>query len=338
MVKLAVDAMGGDNAPQSIIEGVELARNENSKIEFLLFGDKKQIQPLLKDNKNITIVHTDEVITMDDEPVRAVKKKKNSSLVLAAKAVKDGEADAFVSAGSTGAVMVAGLLIIGRIKSIDRPGLTVTMPVINNDTGFTMIDVGANADAKVNNICQYALLGKFYSKNVRKVVNPRIGLINNGTEDDKGNIIHQKMHQALQSMGDNGDINFIGNIEPRGLLNGITDVAVTDGFTGNAVLKSTEGSALAVIDMLKDGIKNGGIKSKMGAFFLKDTLKKIAQKMDYTKYGGAVLLGLKAPVVKGHGNSNPEMIKNCLFHANEIVTSGYVEEVENSLIILRKND
>lgn len=329
MIKLAVDAMGGDYAPQSVVEGVELARNSRDDIEFLLFGDEKQIKPLLKDEKNIKIIHADEVITMEDEPVRAVKRKKNSSLVLAAKAVKDGKADALVSIGNTGALLVASLLIIGRIKGIDRPGFTATMPVMNNDKGFTMVDAGANADAKVTNIEQYALLGKYYSELVGHVNNPRIGLINNGTEADKGDMIHRKMHDALQSMNANGEINFIGNIESRELLNGVADVVVTDGFTGNAVLKAIEGTAMSGLGLLKESIKNGGFKAKLGAFLMKDSLKKMAKKMDYKRYGGAVLLGIKDPVVKGHGNSDAKTVKNCLFNAAEIVKSGYVESAKD---------
>ncbi|WP_429970947.1 phosphate acyltransferase PlsX [Fructilactobacillus sp. Tb1] len=329
MIRLAVDAMGGDDAPESVVEGVELARNERDDIEFLLFGDEKQIRPLLSDDKNIKIIQADEVITMEDEPVRAVKRKKNSSLVLAAKAVKNGDADALVSIGSSGALLVASLLILGRIKGIDRPGFTATMPVMNSDRGFTMVDAGANADAKVANIEQYALLGKYYSEHVSHVKNPRVGLINNGTEADKGDMIHRKMHDALQVMGDNGEINFIGNIESRELLNGVADVVVTDGFTGNAVLKSIEGTAMSIMGMLKDSIMHGGIKAKLGALLLKDSLKKMANKMDYKRYGGAVLLGIKSPVVKGHGNSDPKTVKYVLFNAAEIVKSGYVESVKN---------
>ncbi|CAM2762339.1 phosphate acyltransferase PlsX [Fructilactobacillus fructivorans] len=326
MIKIAIDAMGGDNAPKEIVKGVELARNEIDNVEFQLFGNSTQINSLLSNKEWIKVIQSDEVIKMEDEPVRAVKDKKNSSLVMAARAVKDGSADAFYSCGNTGAILVAGLLIIGRIKGIDRPGLITTLPVINNDTGFTLIDCGANADAKVVNVYQYALLGKYYAEKVLKINNPRIGLINNGTESDKGNKIHQKMYQALSQ---NDDINFIGNIESRGLLDGITDVAVTDGFTGNAVLKSIEGTALSMINMLKDGIINGGFGSKMGALLLKDTLKKIAHKMDYTKYGGAVLLGLKAPVVKSHGSSKAKTVRNTVVQIEQIITSNFVGSVKN---------
>ncbi|WP_413628303.1 phosphate acyltransferase PlsX [Fructilactobacillus vespulae] len=326
-MKLAVDAMGGDDAPRAVVEGVELARDVRDDIEFILFGDEAQVRPLLKNDHHIKIVQADEVIGMDEEPVRAVKKKRKSSLVLAAKAVKNGDADALVSIGSSGALLVSSLLLVGRIRGVDRPGFTATLPVINDDRGFTMVDAGANADAKVQNIVQYSLLAKYYVENVRGINNPRIGLINNGTEADKGDMIHRKMHDALQELGDKGQINFIGNVESRDLLNGVTDIAVTDGFTGNAVLKSIEGTASSIISMLKSGIKQGGIGSKLGALLLKGTLKKIAKKMDYKKQGGAVLLGLKAPVIKGHGNSDAETMKYCLTNAADVVKSGYVKAI-----------
>ncbi|ETO40203.1 Phosphate acyl-ACP acyltransferase PlsX [Fructilactobacillus florum 8D] len=332
MIRLAVDAMGGDHAPEAMVAGAELARDQHQDLEILLFGDEQQLQAQLKDSTRIKIKPTTEMITMEDEPVRAVKGKRDSSIVQAALAVKNGAADALVSAGSTGALMVVGLLMIGRIKGIDRPGLTVTMPVIDNEIGFTMIDAGANADAKLDNIRQYATLGTFYAENVRKVKHPRVGLINNGSEADKGDIAHQKMHDMLVQMGENGEINFIGNIESRYLLNGVADVVVTDGFSGNVALKATEGSALAVINMLKTGIKTSGLRGKLGALLLKRPLQAIAKKMDYTRYGGAVLLGLQSPVIKGHGNSTAKMFKNCLDHAYEIASSGYTEAVKEYLL------
>ncbi|USS89687.1 phosphate acyltransferase PlsX [Fructilactobacillus cliffordii] len=328
MIKIAIDAMGGDYAPQAIVAGAELARDASQNdVEYILFGDQQQIEPLVKNQEHIQIVHADEVIEMDDEPVRAVNKKKRASLVLAAQAVRDGEADLLLSAGNTGALMVAGLLIIGRMRGISRPGLIVTLPVVDNDQGFTMIDAGANADAKVENVLQYAQLGKLYSQLVRKIDNPRIGLINNGTEPDKGDVNHRKMYEELEKMGQAGELNFIGNVEARDLLHNVTDVAVTDGFTGNAALKGIEGSALAVVNMIKDSINDGGIREKLGGLLLKPALKQIAQKMDYTRYGGSVLLGLKAPVIKTHGNSNAKTIFYALQSAAEVANSNLVHGI-----------
>lgn len=325
-MKIAIDVMGGDYAPKEIVEGVEQARNINSNIIYQLFGDQNKINKYLKNSKNIEIYHTEEYIKMEDEPTKAIKKKKNSSLVLAAKSVKQGHSDALFSAGNTGAVMVAGLLIVGRIKGIDRPGLTTTLPVIDNDNGFTMIDCGANADTKLLNIKQYALMGKYYAENVKKIQNPRIGLINNGTESDKGNIQHQEMFEMLEQMD---SINFIGNIESRDLLNGVTDVAVTDGFTGNAVLKTIEGTALSMMDLIKNEIKTGGPQSKIGALLLKKSFKNVAKKMDYTRYGGALLMGLKAPVIKSHGSSKAKTVKNSLIEIENIVNSKLVQSIND---------
>ncbi|USS93885.1 phosphate acyltransferase PlsX [Fructilactobacillus ixorae] len=339
MIKIAIDAMGGDYAPQAIVEGVELARDaSHNDVEYILFGDQRKIEPLVKSMQNLRIVHAPEVIAMDDEPVRAVKKKKQASLVLAARAVQAGEADLLLSAGNTGALMVAGLLIIGRMKGIERPGLVVTLPVIQNDQGFTMIDAGANADAKVENVIQYARLGKIYSQQVRNQANPRIGLINNGTEADKGDVAHRKMYEALSALGEAGELNFIGNVEARDLLTNVTDVAVTDGFTGNAALKGIEGSALAVVNMIKASIKQGGLREKLGGLLLKPALKRIAKKMDYTRYGGSVLLGLKAPVIKTHGNSDAKTILYALQNAKEVATSDLVAGIATQFHAKQQQD
>ncbi|AEV95308.1 fatty acid/phospholipid synthesis protein PlsX [Pediococcus claussenii ATCC BAA-344] len=319
MIKIAVDAMGGDNAPEEIVKGVVAAREELSDVEFVLFGKKEEIQKYVSDFKNITIVHTDEVITMEDEPVRAVRKKKNSSMVMAAQAVKNGDADALFSAGNTGALLAAGLFVIGRIKGVDRPGMTTTLPSLEGaQDSFTMLDVGANAESKAKNLHEFAVLGNFYSCNVMQVTNPRIALLNNGTEYDKGDRIHKEAYQLLEA---DDSINFVGNIESRELLNGTADVVVTDGFTGNAVLKNTEGTALSMLKLIKHAILDSGVSGKLGGLLLKNSFKEVQDKMDYSKHGGAVLLGVKAPVVKAHGSSNEEQVKNALRQLTTMVDS-----------------
>ncbi|MFT8909115.1 MAG: phosphate acyltransferase PlsX [Lentilactobacillus diolivorans] len=327
-MKIAVDAMGGDFAPKEIIEGIELARDAYPDITFQLFGRTDQIKKYLHNDTRIQVVQADEVIEMGDEPVKAVRTKKQSSIVLAATAVKEGTADAFFSAGNTGAILAAGLFIVGRIKGIDRPGLTTTLPVINNQDhkNFVMIDVGANADTKVLNIYQYALMGKYYAQNVLKVDQPRVGLLNNGTEADKGDMNHRKVHDLLAA---DKDLNFIGNVESRELLNGVADVVVTDGFTGNAVLKSIEGTALSMLKLIKGSIMSGGVKSKMGAVMLKSTFGDIASSMDYSKYGGAVLLGVKAPVVKTHGASKAPTVKNTIGQIKDIIDSKMIPQLND---------
>lgn len=308
-MKIAVDAMGGDHAPQAIVEGVMLAKKSFPDIEFQLYGKEKEIRKYLSDEQNITIIHTDEKIMSEDEPVRAIRRKKQASMVLAAQAVKNKEADAIFSAGNTGALLAAGLFIVGRIKGIDRPGLMSTMPVVGENRGFDMLDLGANAENKEEHLLNYAILGSFYARNVRNIATPKVGLLNNGTEDSKGSELTKS---AFKLLSQEEKIHFIGNVEARDILNGVADVVVTDGFTGNAVLKSIEGTALNMSHLLKSSILAEGFKGKLGAVLLKNALAKMKDEMDYAKYGGAVLFGLKAPVIKTHGATGPEAVSSTI--------------------------
>ena len=253
-MKIAVDAMGGDHAPQAIVEGVALAQKDFPDVEFILYGKENEIRKYLTTEHNVTIIHTDEKIDSDDEPVKAIRRKKNASMVLAAQAVKNGEADAIFSAGNTGALLAAGLFIVGRIKNIERPGLMSTLPVVGQpNAGFDMLDLGANAENKPEHLLQYGILGSFYARKVRGIGRPRVALLNNGTEATKGSELTKKAFELLQN---ETSLNFIGNVEARELLNGVADVVVTDGFTGNAVLKSIEGTAMNLMDLLKAAILN----------------------------------------------------------------------------------
>ncbi|MEI5906139.1 phosphate acyltransferase PlsX [Bacillus spongiae] len=312
-MKIAIDVMGGDNAPNEIVKGVLLAREQFSDIEFILFGNEEKISPLLDSNERLEIVHTDEVILGTDEPVRAVKRKKNASMVMMAQSVKDGKADACISAGNTGALMAAGLFVVGRIDGIDRPALAPTLPTIDSK-GFLMLDLGANVDAKPEHLLQYAIMGSVYASKVRGIENPRIGLLNIGTEEKKGNELTK---QAFSMIKDT-DLHFVGNVESRDLLQGVADVVVTDGFTGNMVLKTLEGTAISIFSMLKD-VFTSSLKSKIAAGMVKGDLTSIKDKMDYTEYGGAGLFGLKAPVVKAHGSSNANAILNAIKQARSMV-------------------
>lgn len=323
-MKIAVDAMGGDYAPEAIVKGVMLAREKFNDIEFQLYGKEAEIRKYLTDNRNITIIHTDEKINSDDEPVKAIRRKKQASMVLAAQAVKDGRADAILSAGNTGALLAAGLFVVGRIKGIERPGLMSTLPVIGSTGGFDMLDLGANADNKPEHLVKYAILGSYYAENVRKVAQPKVALLNNGTEDSKGNELTKKAFELLKATP---EINFIGNIEAREILEGRADVVVTDGFTGNAVLKSIEGTALSMMKLLKHAILDSGVKGKMGALLLKDGLKDLKKQMDYSKHGGAVLFGLKAPVIKAHGSSKEEAVYATIKQIHTILESRVVEKL-----------
>lgn len=306
-MKIAVDAMGGDHAPQAIVEGVMLAKQDFPEVEFLLYGKEDEIKKYVTDETNITIIHTDEKINSDDEPVKAIRRKKTASMVLAAQAVKNCEADAIFSAGNTGALLAAGLFIVGRIKNVERPGLMSTLPVMGQaDGGFDMLDLGANADNKPEHLVQYAVLGSFYAEKVRNITKPRVALLNNGAEETKGSELTKKAFELLSA---EESIHFIGNVEARDLLSGAADVVVTDGFTGNAVLKSIEGTATNMMGLLKSSILAEGFKGKMGALLLKNALRGMKDEMDYSKHGGAVLFGLKAPVIKTHGSTGPEAVR-----------------------------
>lgn len=324
-MRIAVDAMGGDNAPKAIVEGVMLAKKDFPDIEFLLYGKENEIREYVTDETNITIIHTDEKITSDDEPVKAIRRKKEASMVLAAQAVKAGEADAIFSAGNTGALLAAGLFIVGRIKNVERPGLMSTLPVMGQKNGgFDMLDLGANADNKPEHLVQYAVLGSFYANRVRGVNKPRVGLLNNGTEETKGSELTKK---AFELLSENKAINFIGNVEARDLLNGPADVVVTDGFTGNAVLKSIEGTALNMMSLLKTSILDEGFKGKMGAMLLKNALRGMKSEMDYSKHGGAVLFGLKAPVVKTHGATGPDAVRYTIRQIRTMLITDVVSQL-----------
>ncbi|MEM1503280.1 phosphate acyltransferase PlsX [Domibacillus sp. 8LH] len=307
-MKLAIDAMGGDHAPEQIILGVNRALKEMPQLEVMLYGDEEKIRPYLEESSRAQVVHAPDMILGTDEPVRAVRRKKQSSLVLMAEAVAANEAAACVSAGNTGALMAAGLFVVGRIDGVERPALAPTLPTIDGK-GFVMLDAGANSDAKPEHLLQYAIMGSVYAEKVRGIPKPRVGLLNIGTEEKKGNDLTKAAYKLLSKAA---DLNFIGNIESRELLNGAADVVVTDGFTGNMVLKTIEGSALSVFSMLKTAL-TASTKSKIGALLLKDELRGLKSKMDYTEYGGAGLFGLKAPVIKAHGSSDA----NAFYHAIE---------------------
>lgn len=322
MKRIAVDAMGGDHAPQAIIEGVNQALAAFSDIEIQLYGDEAKIKPLLAEMDRVSIIHTEEKIESNDEPVKAIRRKKNSSMVLATKAVKAGEADAILSAGNTGALLAAGVFVVGRLKQIDRPGLLSTLPTMDGQ-GFDMMDLGANAENTAHHLHQYAILGSFYAQYVRGISRPRVALLNNGSEESKGTPVHKEAYDLL--LGDKS-IHFIGNVEARELLNGVADIVVTDGFTGNAVLKTIEGTAKSILSQLTSTIKHAGLLAKIGGFLLKPALKSALGALDYKKAGGAVLLGLKAPVIKAHGSSDAVAIYHTICQIRTMLEAAIVEK------------
>ncbi|PLR97318.1 phosphate acyltransferase PlsX [Bacillus sp. T33-2] len=312
-MKLAIDAMGGDNAPKEIVLGAMKAVQAFNDISITLVGDEPKIREHLSNEERIGIIHTEEVILGTDEPVRAVRRKKNASMVLAAQQVAEGEADGCISAGNTGALMAAGLFVVGRIEGIERPALSPTLPTIGGE-GFLLLDVGANVDARPEHLLQYAIMGSIYTEKARGIKQPRVGLLNIGTEAKKGNELTKQAFSLLQE----ADINFVGNVEARELLEGAADVVVTDGFTGNMVLKTIEGTAMSVFKMLKSAL-TASLKSKLAAAVLKPDLTVLKNKMDYSEYGGAGLFGLKAPVIKAHGSSDANAVYNAIRQAREMV-------------------
>jgi phosphate acyltransferase len=314
-MKLAIDAMGGDHAPKEIVLGAMKAVQAFKDVHIILVGDENKIKEHLVPSERIEVLHTEEVILATDEPVRAVRRKKDASMVLAARQVTEGKADACISAGNTGALMAAGLFVVGRIEGIERPALAPTLPTIGGE-GFLLLDVGANADAKPEHLLQYAVMGSIYSEKARGIKNPRVGLLNIGTEEKKGNELTKSAYALLKE----ADINFIGNVEARDLLDGVADVVVTDGFTGNMVLKTIEGTAMSVFNMLKSALTSS-VKSKLAAAVLKPDLKVLKNKMDYSEYGGAGLFGLKAPVIKAHGSSDSNAIYNAIRQAREMAAN-----------------
>jgi glycerol-3-phosphate acyltransferase PlsX len=324
-MKIAIDAMGGDHAPKEVVIGAQKVIEQFPDIEITLIGHEQQIRSFLTKDERINIIHTEEVIEATDEPVRAVRRKKNSSMVLMAKEVSEGRADACISAGNTGALMAAGLFIVGRIEGIDRPALAPTLPTVGGE-GFLLLDVGANVDARPEHLLQYALMGAVYAERVRHISNPRVALLNVGTEDQKGNELAKKAFQLIKS----SSLNFIGNVEARDLLEGVADVVVTDGFTGNVALKTIEGTAISLFAMLKSALTSRWT-SKIAASMLKPQLIELKKKMDYSEYGGAALFGLKAPVIKAHGSSDAHAIFHAVRQAREMVAKDVALTIKQSL-------
>lgn len=332
MMRLAVDGMGGDNAPQAIVQGVLLALADFPNVEIQLYGDEQKMEPFLEQNERLQVIHCTEVVEAEDDPARAVRRKKDSSMTRMLEAVAEGRADACLSAGNTGALMAGGLFKVGRIDGVARPALATTLPTINGD-GFLMLDLGANAEAKPENLLQYAIMGDIYVKKVRAGQSPRIGLLNIGTEEKKGNDLTKSAYTLLNE----ANFNFEGNVEARELLNGVADVVVTDGFTGNMVLKSIEGTAGTIFKMLKDSFMSS-TKSKLAAVLVKNDLKQLKDKMDYTEYGGAALFGLKSPVIKAHGSSNPKAIYSAIRQARIMVEHNVCESIAETIAQMPKTE
>lgn len=333
-MKIAIDAMGGDEGVKVTVEGSVLALKELD-VNIVLVGKEDIIKEELKkydfDSEKIEIVNANEVITNEDEPAMIIRKKKDSSMVVGLNMLKEKKVDAFISAGSTGALLSGGLLIVKRIKGIERPALATVYPTKKGVS--LLLDVGANADSKPKYLEQFALMGSIYSKKILNKTNPRVGLVNIGDEKEKGNILTKEAYELLEKTQ---NINFCGNIEGRDIPNGDMDVLVCDGFVGNIVLKLTEGLALSIFSMLKETFMSS-FKNKLGAVLIKSGLKEFKSKLDYTEYGGAPLLGVKGAVIKAHGSSNSVAIKNAIRQAKQFIENKVIENIEQDITFLGGN-
>lgn len=330
LVKIAVDGTGGDHAPDIIVDGCVQALKDDSEIHVTIFGDEQKILSKLSgleyDKNRIAVVHAPEVIENTESPVLAIRRKKESSIVRGLRSVKEGQCDAFISAGSTGAVLAGGTLIIGRIKGIERPALGSFIPTSNGMT--LLMDCGANVDSKPQFLHQFAKMGSVYYSSFMNEANPTVGLINNGAEDGKGNKLTKDTFKLLAA---DSNLNFIGNIEGREIAHGGAHVIIADGFVGNVVLKHTEGLASALLGMIKEGMMSTWY-SKIGALLIKGPLKKTLKKLDYREYGGAPLLGLEGLVVKAHGSSDAIAFKNALIQCKTFSEEKVNDKIKQHLI------
>lgn len=325
MIKIAIDAMGGDNAPEKIVQGAIDSLSLRDNIQIVLVGDQDAVKAELAkyqyDAARVSVVHATEVIETGEPPVAAIREKKDSSLVVAQKLVRDGEADAFISSGSTGAILVGGQLIVGRIKGIRRTPLAPLIPTTKGAS--LLIDCGANVDARPEDLVQFARMGSIYMEHVCKVKKPRVGIVNIGAEEEKGNALVKETFPLLKACE---DINFIGNVESRDIPYGVADVIVTEAFVGNVILKLYEGVGSALVGEIKKGMLSN-LKGKLGALLVKKNLKGVVKKFDASEYGGAPMLGLKALVVKTHGSATEKEIKNAIMQCVDFVEAKTIDQI-----------
>lgn len=329
ITNIALDAMGGDHAPSEIIKGAMEAIKMESAMKVFLVGKEeiiaKELSNYQYNKKQVEIVPASEVIETAEPPVNAIRKKKDSSIVIGMKMVKEGKADAFVSAGSTGAVLVGGQVIVGRIKGVERPPLA---PLIPTEKGVTLlIDCGANVDARPSHLVQFAKMGSIYMEHVVGVKNPKVGIVNIGAEEEKGNALVKETFPLLK---EEKELNFIGSVEAREIPHGQADVVVCEAFAGNIILKLYEGVGSVLVDKIKEGMMST-LRSKIGALLAKPALKATLKKFDASEYGGAPLLGLNGLVVKTHGSSKAKEVRNTLLQCVTFKQQRINEKIRESI-------
>lgn len=332
MIKIVLDAMGGDNSPSVNVKGAVKALNQLKDVQLVLVGDEQQLSPLLQaenyDKTRLEILHASEVISCNDKPTEAIRTKKDSSMAKAFELLHSDEtARAMVSIGSTGALLAGTVLRVGRIKGVKRPAYCPVLPTVVPGKLVTICDSGANVDCDPLWLQQFALMGSLYMRKAFGVENPRVALLNVGVEEEKGDELRKATYQLLKNTP---SVNFVGNMESRDLLSGNFDVVVCDGFAGNVLLKSTEGACLELMHMLKSALMSS-FTSKIGALLIKKKLRAVKDLMDYNKYGGAVLLGAAKTVIKGHGSSNDEAVFHCIEQAYKMEASGLVGAITQNL-------
>lgn len=332
-MRIIVDAMGGDNAPQALVEGAVMAAEEFG-VEIILTGRGEKILKCLETlgkkelPKGIEIAHASEVVEMEDDPATVTRVKKDSSMTVGLRMLKDGGAEAMVSAGSTGALLSGATLIVKRIKGIRRAALAPMLP--NNGKGVLLVDCGANVESTPEYLLQFAYMGSYYVENMCGIPEPRIGLLNVGTEDTKGGPLQRETFELLRKAAGEGRINFIGNVEARGILLGDCDVAVCDGFSGNILLKGIEGVAKFTGIELRE-VFNKNARTKLAALLVKDGIKKIKQKLDSSEVGGTALLGISKPIIKAHGSSDAYAIRSAICQAINNVSSGVTADIQDNI-------
>lgn len=306
-MKIAIDAMGGDHAPGQIVAGAIAAAQSIRELEIILVGQGTKISAAAQIPQGIEIMEASEVIENEDKPLMALRRKRDSSMVVALQMVKEGKADAVVSAGNTGAFMAGASLLVGRIPGVNKPALAPVLPT-EDGKGVVAVDIGATMDPRPENLYQYAIMGNLYSQTVFGLPRPRIGLLNVGIEPEKGNDLAKQTYILLRE----SNLNFVGNVEARDVMRGSCDVLICDGFVGNVLLKSMEGVAQSLFSEMKKTINAGGVTAKLGAMLLKNTLRGLKQKMDYSEHGGSPLLGINGVCVKCHGSADANTVKNAI--------------------------
>ena len=327
-MRIAIDGMGGDNAPDEIVKGcVEASKIIDDQIYIVGLEDviKKELKKYKFDKNKIKIVNATEVILNEDSPVKAARTKKDSSMIKALSLVKDGTCDVAISAGNTGALMAGALFNLGRIKGIDRPAIGMTYPIIGQGVSF-LVDAGANAECKPRNLLEFAHMGSIYMEKVLGIENPTVGLVNIGAEEKKGTLVLKETYALLED----SDLNFIGNVEGRDIPFGVSNVLVCDGFVGNTVLKLTEGLAMRIMDLLKEMFTTN-VKSKMGALMLSGQIKDLKKIMDYSEYGGAPILGVRGAVIKIHGSSKANAVKSAIIKSIPYVQHDVVNVIKEAV-------